>query len=70
MKKEGDCLEKEIMQDTTPGAKKQRKPKMRWMYNMEEWTGMPFEDLLKKTRDRRKWSRLVHEAINPRIGDG
>jgi len=35
---------------------------MRWMDNMEEWTGMPFEDLWKKTRDRRKWSRLVHEA--------
>jgi len=31
---------------------------------------MPFEDLLKKTRDRRKWSRLVHEATNPRTEDG
>ena len=29
---------------------------MRWMDNMEEWIRMPFEDLLKKTRDRRKWS--------------
>src|SRR6218665_3411838 len=61
MRKEGDCLEKEIMQ-ITPGPRKQGKPRMRWMDNMEEWTGMPFEDLLKKTRDRRKWSRLVHEA--------
>jgi len=43
---------------------------MRWMGNMEEWTGMPFEDLLKKTGDRRKWSRLVLEATNPRIEDG
>src|SRR6218665_267143 len=70
MRKEGDCLEKESMQGTTPGARKQGKPRMRWMDNMEEWTRMPFEDLLKKTRDRRKWSSLVHEATNPRIEDG
>src|SRR6218665_2015864 len=49
------------------GSKKTRKARMRWMNNMEEWTRMPFEDLLKKTRDRRKWSKLVHEATNPRI---
>ena len=40
------------------------------MDNMEQWTGMPFKDLLKKTRDRRKWSRLVNEATKPRIEDG
>ena len=34
---------------------------MQWMDNMEEWTGMLFEDLLKKTRHRKKWGRLVHE---------
>jgi len=60
----------EIMQGTTLGARKQGKPRMRWMDNMEQWTRMPFKDLLKKTRDRRKWSRLVHEATNPRIEDG
>src|SRR6218665_4162878 len=36
MRKEGDCLEKEIMQGTTPGARKQGRPRMRWMDNMEE----------------------------------
>ena len=58
------------MQGTTPGPRKQGKPRMRWMDNMVEWTGMPFEDLLKKTKDRRKWSRLFHEATNPWIEDG
>src|SRR6218665_3156982 len=62
MRQEGDCLEKEIMQGTSPGARKQGKPRMRWMNNMEEWTGMQFEDRLKKTRDRKKWSRRVDEA--------
>src|SRR6218665_914664 len=51
-------------------SKKTREPRMWWMDNMEQWTGMPFKDLLKKTRDRRKWSRLVHEGTNPRIEDG
>jgi len=32
------------MQGITPGARKQGKPRMRWMDNMEEWTGMPFEE--------------------------
>src|SRR6218665_500884 len=54
MRKEGDCLEKEIMQGTTPGTRKQGEPRMRWMENMEEWNGMPFEDLLQKTRDRKQ----------------
>src|SRR6218665_1090482 len=45
--------EGEIKEYTTPGARKQWKIRMRWMDNMEEWTGMPFEDLLKKTRDRK-----------------
>src|SRR6218665_2853944 len=66
MSKEEDCLEKEIMQGTTLEARKQGKPRMRWMNNMEEWTGMLFEDLLKKTRDSRKWSRLVNEVTSDR----
>jgi len=64
--RKGDGLEKEIMQGTTLGARKQGKPRMRWMNNMEEWTGMLFEDLLKKTRDSRKWSRLVNEVTSDR----
>src|SRR6218665_1321693 len=34
MRKAGDCLKKESMQGRS---------RMRWMDNMEEWTGMPFE---------------------------
>jgi len=35
MRKEGDFLEKEVMRGTVPGARKQRRPKMRWIYDME-----------------------------------
>jgi len=59
MRKEGDCLEKEIMQCTTPGARKQGKPRMRWMDNMEELTGMPFEDLLKSSQVKSSQNRLI-----------
>jgi len=58
------------MHGTAPGAIKQERPRMRYMKNVEQWTGMPFEDLLKKTRDRKEWSRLVHEATNARVEDG
>ena len=37
MTKEGDCLQKEIMQGTVPGARKQRRPRTRWIDNMEKW---------------------------------
>jgi len=35
---------------------KRQRPRMRWMDNIEESTGIPFENLLKKTRDRKRWS--------------
>jgi len=35
MRKEGDSLEKEIMQGTVPGARKQGRPKMKWIDDME-----------------------------------
>jgi len=35
MRKQGSCLEKEIMQGTMPGARRQGRPGMAWMDNME-----------------------------------
>jgi len=45
---EGDCLEKEIMQGTVPGIRKQGRPKMGWNNDMEKWAKMSFEKLLRK----------------------
>jgi len=42
---------------------------MRWMDNMEKWTKMLFQKLLKETEDRWRWRRLVHEATNLRNKD-
>ena len=70
MRKEGNCLEKEITQVTVPGARKQGRPRTRWIDIMEKWAGMSFEKLLRVTMDRGRWNRLVHEAINSRSEDG
>jgi len=71
MRKDGDCLEKYFMQGTVPGVRrKQRRPKMRWMYDTEKWAKIPFEKLLKETEDSWRWCRLIHEATNPRNEDG
>src|SRR6218665_51336 len=50
--------------------KKARRPKMRWMDDMEKWAKMSFEKLLKETENRWRWHRLIHEATNPRNEDG
>src|SRR6218665_1935585 len=65
MQKEEHCLDKEIMQDTVSGAVKQRRRRMRWIDNMEKWTEMSFDKLLRETGESGSWSRLVHEATNP-----
>ena len=48
MRKEADCLKKEIMQGTVPVVRKQRRPKMRWIDNMEKRAGMSFQKLLRE----------------------
>jgi len=43
MRKQGSCLEKEIMQGTMPGACRQGRPRAAWMDNIKMWTGLPAE---------------------------
>ena len=53
-----------------PGVRKLRSPTIRWIDDMEKWAKMLFETLLRKTEDRWRWRRLVHEATNLRMEDG
>ena len=39
MRKQGSCLEKEIMQGTMPGARRRGRPRTAWMNNIKTWTG-------------------------------
>ena len=38
MRKQGSCLEKEIMQGTMPGARRRGRPRTAWMDNIKTWT--------------------------------
>jgi len=49
MRKQGSCLEKEIMQETMPGACRQERPRTAWMDNIKTWTGLPVEESIRMT---------------------
>ena len=72
MRKQGkqNCLEKEIMQGTMPGACRRGRPCMAWMDNIKTWTGLPVEESVRMTEDRDKWRKYVNGVANPLIEDG
>jgi len=69
MRKQGSCLEKEIMQGTMPGARRRGRPHTAWMDNIKTWTGLPVEESIRMTEDRDKWRKYVHDVANPRMKD-
>jgi len=70
MRKQGSCLEKEIMQGTMPGARRRGRPHTAWMDNIKTWTGLPVEESIRMTEDSDKRRKYVHGVANPRIEDG
>ena len=49
MRKQGNCLEKEIMQGTMPGARRRGRPRMAWINNIKSWTGLSVEESIRMT---------------------
>jgi len=70
MRKQGNCLEKEIMQGTMPGARTRGRPRTAWTDNIKSWTGLSVEESVRMTEDRDKWRKYVHGVANPRIEEG
>ena len=70
MRKQGSCLEKEIMQGTIPGARRRGRQCTAWMDNIKTWTGLSVEESIRMTEDRDKRRKYVHGVTNPRIEDG
>jgi len=54
-RKQGNCLEKEIMEGTMPGARSLGRLRMSWMDNINTWTGLPVKEAIRMTEDRDKW---------------
>ena len=69
-RKQGNCLEKEIMQGTMPGARMRVRPRTAWIDNIKSWTGLSVEESIRMTEDRDKWRKYVHGVANPRIEEG
>ena len=69
MRKQGSCLEKEIMQGTMPGACRRRRPRKAWMDNIKTWTKFPMVESVRMTEDRDKSRKYVRGVANPRIVD-
>jgi len=44
MRKQGSCLEKEIMQGTVPGARRRGRSRTAWTDNIKTCTGFPVEE--------------------------
>ena len=55
MRKQGRCPEKEIMQETMPGARRRGRPRTAWMDDINTWTGLPVEESIRMTEDIDKW---------------
>ena len=70
MRKQGSCLEKEIMQGTMPGARRRGRPRTAWIDSIKTWTGLSVEESVRMTEDRDKWRKYVHGVADPRIEDG
>ena len=70
MRKQGSCLEKEIMQGTMSGARRRGRPRTAWVDNIKTWTGLSVEESIRMTDDRDKWRKYVHGVANPRVEDG
>jgi len=51
MRKQGSCLEKEIMQEIMPDARRRGRPRTAWMDNIKTWTGFSVEESIRMTED-------------------
>ena len=58
MRKQGSCLEKEIVQGTMPGAHRRGRPRTAWMDNINTWTGLSVEESIRMTEVRDKIEKV------------
>jgi len=70
VRKQGNCLEKEIMQGTMPGARRRGRPCTAWMDSISTWTGLLMEESIRMTEDTDKWRKNVHGVAHRQIEDG
>ena len=67
LRKQGNCLEKEIMQGTVPGVRRRGRPRTAWIDNIKSWTGLSIEESIRMTEDRDKWIKYT-SMVWPTLG--
>lgn len=49
-----------------PGTRQRGRPRRRWVYDVEEWTGLQMSAEVNKTRDRHCWRKEIY-AVTPQL---
>ena len=57
-RKQGNCLEKEIMHGTMPGVRRRGRPRTAGIDNIKSWTGLSVEESIRMTEDRDKMEKV------------
>ena len=68
MRKQGSCLEKEIMQETMPGAHRRGRPRTALMDNIKTWTGLPVAESVRMTEERTEINGESTSMVWPTLG--
>jgi len=69
MRKQGSCLEKDIMQGTMPDARRRGRPRTAWMDNVKTWTGLPVEESIRqRTVINGESTSMVWPTLGSRTG--
>jgi len=66
MRKEGSCLEKELMEGTMPGVRRRGRPHTAWMDNIKTWTGLPLEESIRMTEINGESTSIVWPTLGSR----
>ena len=64
LRKKEVCLEKEIIQGSTPGTR--GRPKTTWLNNITSWTVLSLIEQVMDVEDRHQWWEIIQDAANPR----
>ena len=69
MRKQRRCLEKEMMQETMPGARRRGRPRTAWMDNIKTRTGLYVEESVRMTEINGKGTSMVWPTFGSRTTD-
>ena len=58
-------MSKIFLQGTVNGTRKRGRPRLKWSYNIYEWTGLNVCDAMRAATDRKQWRKIVRDSSAP-----